>query len=114
MPELLARTTSAELTEWMAYERVTGMFGPERLDLLFATLTATVANTARGKGKKAEPKDFLPQWDRGPKGPQGWQQMLAAVKTYNSRIGGTDSTTGGGAAHGDARRAAGVGRHQHR
>ncbi|WP_181384154.1 hypothetical protein [Streptomyces sp. NWU49] len=115
MPELLARTTSAELTEWMAYERVTGPLGPERLDLLFATLTATVANTARGKGRKASPRDFLLKWDQGrSKGPQDWRQMLAAVRAYNRRIGGTDSTTEGGAADGDARGTAGLGRHQHR
>ncbi|MGA5605917.1 phage tail assembly protein T [Streptomyces griseoincarnatus] len=102
MPELLARTSSAELTEWMAYERVTGPLGAERLDALFATLCATVANTARAKGRKAEPKDFMPTWDQGAKGPQDWREMLAAVKAYNRRIGGTDSTTEGGAAGGDA------------
>ncbi|WP_240503007.1 phage tail assembly protein T [Streptomyces prasinopilosus] len=102
MRELLARTTSAELTEWMAYERVTGPLGPERLDLLHGILSATVANAARGKGKKATPKDFIPEWDQGPKGPMEWRQMLTAVKAYNRRIGGTDSTTEGGAADGDA------------
>ncbi|MEU2992893.1 hypothetical protein ABZ772_21545 [Streptomyces griseoincarnatus] len=102
MPELLARTSSAELTEWMAYERVTGPLGPERLDALVATLAATVANTARAKGRKAEPTDFMPKWDQGDKGLTDVQQMLAAVKSYNRQIGGTDSTTKGGAAGGDA------------
>lgn len=101
MPELLARTSSAELTEWMAYERVTGPLGPERTDALVATLAATVANTARAKGRKADPKDFMPKWDQGDKGFTDWQQMLAAVKSYNRRIGGTDMTKGG-AAGGDA------------
>ncbi|MER6147952.1 hypothetical protein ABT134_07925 [Streptomyces hirsutus] len=98
----------------MAYERVTGMFGPERMDLLFGILSATVANAARGKGKKATPKDFMPEWDQGRKAPMEWRQMLAAVKTYNRRIGGTDSTTEGGAVDGDARGTAGLRRHQHR
>ncbi|MGQ5580924.1 phage tail assembly protein T [Streptomyces sp. ECR3.8] len=102
MPELLARTSSAELTEWMAYERVTGPLGPERMDALFATLAATVANTARAKGRKAEPKDFMPKWDQGDKGFTDWEQMLDAVKSYNRQIGGTDLTTKGGAAGGDA------------
>lgn len=98
----------------MAYERVTGMFGPERLDVLHGIQTAVIANANRGKGgKKAEPKDFIPTWDQGPKAPQDWQQMLTAVKSFNRRLGGTDSTTEGGAVNGDARGTAGVGRHQH-
>ncbi|MGI5443395.1 phage tail assembly protein T [Streptomyces shenzhenensis] len=89
------------MTEWMAYESVTGPLGPRRLDALFAMLTATVANTARGKGTKAAaPKDFMPEWDRGAK--QDWRDMLSAVKAYNSQIGGTDHTTKGGADDGDA------------
>lgn len=72
----------------MAYERVTGPLGPERMDALFAMLTATVSNTARGKGKAAVPKDFIPKWDRGAR--QDWREMLAAVKTYNRQIGGTE------------------------
>lgn len=108
------RTSSAELTEWMAYERVTGPLGPERLDLLHGIQTAVIANANRGKGsRKATPKDFIPTWDRGPKGPQDWRQMLAAVKAYNRRLGGTDSTTEGGVADGDPGGAAGRGRHQH-
>ncbi|WP_455755177.1 phage tail assembly protein T [Streptomyces olivaceus] len=91
------------MTEWMAYERVTGPFGPERLDVLHGIQTAVIANAARGKkGRKAEPKDFVPAWDRGPRGPMSWQDMLAAVKAYNRQIGGTDHTTKGGAADGDA------------
>lgn len=74
----------------MAYESVSGPLGPERLDSLFAMLTATVANTARGKGDKAmSPKDFMPKWDRGQ--PQDWRDMLSAVKAYNRQIGGTES-----------------------
>lgn len=79
----------------MAYEKVTGPLGPERMDLLMAMQTAVIANTARGKGKKARAEDFLPKWDQGPQKSQDWRDMLAAVKTYNRRIGGTDSTQGG-------------------
>lgn len=95
----------------MAYEKISGPFGPERLDGLFAMLCATVSNTARGKGRKATPKDFLPQWDRGPKEAMDWQDMLTAVKAMNRRFGGEDLTEGGG--HGDARRVARQYRHQH-
>ncbi|MEU0133404.1 hypothetical protein ABZ172_05085 [Streptomyces sp. NPDC006296] len=92
MPELLARCTSAELTEWMAYEQVTGPLGPERLDLLFGILTATVSNGSRGKGQRAkEPRDFIPKWDQGARRePADWRQMLAQVKSMNRRLGGAD------------------------
>ncbi|MGW8746543.1 phage tail assembly protein T [Streptomyces sp. NPDC055794] len=99
--ELLRTHTSAELTEWMAYERVTGVFGPERLDLLHGIQTAALVNTQRAKGRKAEAKDYIPVWDQGKRGPMSWQDMLSAAKTYNSKIGGTDHTTKGGA-RGDA------------
>ncbi|MGW3627281.1 phage tail assembly protein T [Streptomyces sp. NPDC000880] len=96
MRELLARCSSRELTEWMAYERISGPLGPERADLHMAILAATVSNTARGKGRKAEPKDFLPQWDQGAKQSMNWEDMLAAVKTMNRRLGGADLTQEGG------------------
>ncbi|MEU1219230.1 phage tail assembly protein T [Streptomyces microflavus] len=96
MPELLARCTSAELAEWMAYEHVAGPLGPERGDLLHGMLCATVANANRGKGKKAEPKDFIPKWDQGAKRePMDWRQMLASVTAMNRRMGGTDRREGG-------------------
>ena len=97
MPELLARCTSAELAEWMAYERVSGPLGPERQDLLFGILTATVSNASRGKGQRPkEPKDFIPKWDQGAKRePADWRQMLAQVKSMNARLGGADLRQGG-------------------
>ncbi|MYS74172.1 hypothetical protein GTY88_27685 [Streptomyces sp. SID5926] len=87
----------------MAYERVTGVLGPERSDILHGIQTAVIANASRGKNsRKAEPKDFIPIWDQGKRGPMSWQDMLAAAKTYTSRVGGTDRTTKGGAVDGDA------------
>lgn len=112
MPELLARCTSAELTEWMAYEHVAGPLGPERQDVLHAILAATVSNTARGKGRKAEPKDFMPKWDQGAKRvPADWQQMLATVKTMNRRMGGSNEQEGNG--DGDPGRAPRINRDRH-
>ncbi|GFH38919.1 hypothetical protein SCWH03_51820 [Streptomyces pacificus] len=97
----------------MAYEKISGPLGPERMDGLLAMLCATVSNTARGKGRKATPKDFLPQWDRGPKEAMDWQSMLAAAKAMNRRLGGTDLTEGGGDRD-HPRRAARHHRDQHR
>lgn len=99
---MLADMDSAELAEWMAYERISGPLGPERQDLLFGILTATVSNGARGKGQRPrEPKDFIPRWDQGARR-QGmdWRQMLAQVKTMNRRMGGADLREG--ARDGDA------------
>ncbi|MFH9269187.1 hypothetical protein ACH4KN_33790 [Streptomyces sp. NPDC017546] len=88
---MLADIDSAELAEWMAYEHVTGPLGPERGDVLHGILAATVANANRGKGKKADPKDFIPTWDQGARKQGGdWQQMLAQVQAMNRRLGGTD------------------------
>lgn len=110
--ELLATHSSAELTEWMAYEQITGPIGGEREDILTAILAATVANTARGKrGRKAKVQDFLPKWDRHKRA--SWQDMLATVRQINSALGGTDKT-GGGDGGGDAGRTAGRDRHGHR
>lgn len=88
---MLADMSSAELTEWIAYEKITGPLGGARQDVLFSALAAVVANTARGKrGRIARPKDFLPNWDRGRR--MDWREMLTAVKGINKRLGGTDTT----------------------
>ncbi|MFD0344005.1 hypothetical protein ACFVH0_35965 [Streptomyces sp. NPDC127117] len=91
MAELLRTHSSQELTEWIAYERVTGPLGPERHDVLNAILAATVSNAARGKGQKPKgPADFIPKWDQD--AGQDWQQMLATAKAMNRRMGGDDRT----------------------
>lgn len=88
---MLADMSSAELTEWMAYEKISGPLGGARHDVLNAILTAVVANSARGKkGRVSRPKDFLPAWDRDRR--MDWREMLAAVKSMNRRMGGTDVT----------------------
>lgn len=88
--EMLRRTSSAELTEWMAYEQMTGPLGPARTDILFAQLCAVVANAGRDKkSKKARPKDFLPRWDRGRGESQTWQQQKSMAQLLNAAFGGT-------------------------
>ncbi|WP_405710114.1 hypothetical protein OG264_16115 [Streptomyces xanthophaeus] len=59
-----------------------------------AILAATVSNASRGKGRKAQVKDFLPAWDRAKKR-MNWQDMLTAVKSINRTMGGSDLTEGG-------------------
>lgn len=98
---MLADMTSAELTEWMAYEQISGPLGPERIDVLSSILAATVANTARGKGQRAkEPSDFMPKWDQHAGTAGGdWEQMLTTVTSLTRRLRGTDLREG---ARGDA------------
>lgn len=88
--ELLARISSRELTEWMAYEQMAGPLGAERHDQLVAMLCAVIANANRGKGRKAKSKDFLPRWDQREE--QSLQEQLAAVHAINTALGGTVTT----------------------
>lgn len=75
--ELLSRVSSAELTEWMAFDLV-DPFGAERADLRAGIVASTIANVNRGKGKKAySPKDFMP--DYRPKGTRLAAKARAAL-----------------------------------
>lgn len=48
----------------MAYERVAGPVGPERDDLLFGRMTASIVSALRGrKGRPLKPEDFMYDWD---------------------------------------------------
>lgn len=67
---------ASEITQWQAYEQVTGALGPQRLDILVSILAAVVANTMRGRGRRVRAVDFLPRWDRPPE--TDWRQTRAA------------------------------------
>ncbi|WP_228979721.1 hypothetical protein [Streptomyces sp. DH12] len=87
MSELLARTTSRELTEWAAYEKLAGPLGPRRGDVHAAIIAAAVVNMQR---KRPLPiSDFLPRWDRAPKTPE---QLFQAAMAANVAMGGTVRT----------------------
>ncbi|MFE9381774.1 hypothetical protein ACFYMO_00835 [Streptomyces sp. NPDC007025] len=84
--ELLARTSSRELTEWQAYERVTGPLDIRaRLDISAGVVAATVANSAGAK-KKAKPSDFIPTWFKRKRSPE---EIWADVMKANAALGGT-------------------------
>lgn len=66
MADLRDGLSSRELTEWAAYERVAGPLGAERLDILFAMLAMTIANSqprSRRGGQRYKLSDFLIPWD---------------------------------------------------
>jgi hypothetical protein len=85
--DLDMRLGSAELTEWMAYEKITGPLGRRRHDIQAATIASTVANANRGKGKRFEVRDFLPTYGLERQGPQ---EMLAAIRSINRSMGGEE------------------------
>jgi hypothetical protein len=87
--ELLARTSSRELSEWMAYEKITGPLDSRlRADISAGIVAATVANSASGKAK-AKPRDFIPTWFRRKKTPaELWQEVMKA----NTALGGSVQT----------------------
>lgn len=84
--ELQGRVSSAEFSEYLAYERVSGTFGPERGDLQ-AALVATVVHSLWSK-KRRSLKDFLFRWDRGRQLTP--EEMLAAVRQVNAAAGGEE------------------------
>lgn len=85
--DLDSRLGSAELTEWMAYEKISGPLGRRRHDIQAATVASTIANANRGKGKKFEVRDFLPAYGLERQGPR---DMLAAIRSLNRSMGGAE------------------------
>jgi len=84
--ELLARTSSHELSEWLAYERITGPLDARlRGDIQASIVAATVANAASDR-PRAKPADFMPEWGKRKKTPQ---EMWAAVVQANANLGGS-------------------------
>lgn len=86
MAELLARVSSRELSEWMAYEKLTGPLGGERADHHAALVSQTVANVNRRKKQKARKlSDFLLKWSKDVQTPE---QQLSILKAWVRRQGG--------------------------
>lgn len=83
--ELLERATSAELTEWAAYEKVSGPLGGERGDVQAALVAYHVVTALGAKGVR--PDRLVPRWDRGPA--QDWRQMKAAAEAHTRLAGGS-------------------------
>lgn len=86
--ELLARVSSAELTEWQAFERVEGPLGQRRDDHL-AALTAFYV--ALALGAKPHLDRMLPAWDQPP---ASWEQMKSMAEALTRSMGGTVNEEG--------------------
>lgn len=67
---MLAQMTSAELTDYMAFEQIDGPIGEVRADLRAGIVASTVANHSMSPPKTpTKPVDFMPftgQWGRAP------------------------------------------------
>lgn len=82
---MLAGMSSRELSEWMAYEKVTGPLDTRmRTDIAAGVIAATVSNS-NGAKKKARPSDFIPVWFKRRKTPQ---EIWAEVVKVNAAMGG--------------------------
>ncbi|MGW5639622.1 phage tail assembly protein T [Streptomyces sp. NPDC003832] len=78
--------SSRELSEWMAYERITGPLDDRlRAEINAGIVSATVANV---NGAKRKPADFLPTWH---KRKRTAQELWAEVLKVNTALGGTIS-----------------------
>lgn len=65
MRHLLADMGAAELTEWRAYEQITGPLGGARGDIQAAVIASAIAAANRGKNQRMPAlADFIPRWDR--------------------------------------------------
>lgn len=65
---LLANTTSSELSDWQAYELLTGSFGSDRDDARFAVLRADIINIVRAacgaKDRDVRAEDLMPKYGK--------------------------------------------------
>lgn len=62
--------SSAEFTEWLAFQRLEGVLGPERDDWRAALIASVIANANRDQKKRSQPyqpHDFIPDWGDGRK-----------------------------------------------
>lgn len=91
---MLGRVSSAELTEWAAYETLSGPLDVRhRVDVAGGIVAATVANANRAKRARTyRPEDFMPEWGRG--AVQTPQQMSTMLMSLTVRMGGTVRSDG--------------------
>ena len=86
--ELLARISSKELTEWMAFSQKEP-FGADADYLGHAITASTIANVNRKKGDKPyEASQFMPKFEK--KKTQSVDQMIQVASMFTIATGGED------------------------
>ena len=90
---MLATIGSAELAEWMAYEKLTGPLGGARGDVQAALIASVIASVNRGKGQRAPTiADFMPRWDRT-KVRKSPEELWRMAQMANAALGGSFNST---------------------
>jgi hypothetical protein len=85
--ELLARISSKELTQWMAFYKLEP-FGADAEFLGHAITASTVANVNRKKGSKTlKPVDFMPKFENQE---QSTEQQIQFAAMITEAFGGED------------------------
>jgi len=85
--EMLARMSSAELSEWVAFSTLEP-FGAEASYFGHAITASTIANVNRQKGQRAHKVDeFMPKFE---KQAQSVDQMLQVAEMMTIGLGGKD------------------------
>jgi hypothetical protein len=77
--ELLQRVTSAEITEWMAFEKINGPLGGQRTDYAAALITKAIYDVNTKKRKRRKLTDFLLKWGSGRRRPRTAAEMSERV-----------------------------------
>ena len=86
--EMLARMSSAELSEWVAFSTLEP-FGAEASYFGHAITASTIANVNRQKGQRVYKVDeFVPKFER--KKAQSVDQMLQVAEMMTIGLGGKD------------------------
>lgn len=82
--EVLLRFSSAEITEWMAYDRI-DPFGGFRGDVQAAVIASTIANVHRGRNSPVRKiEDFLPFQ---PRKKQSQEEVDNQIKRFFTNFG---------------------------
>ena len=85
--EMLARMSSAEITEWAAFASLEP-FGSEASYFGHAITASTIANRLRNKGERAyKAEEFMPKFEK--KEAQSVDEMLQFAQMMTIGLGGT-------------------------
>lgn len=88
----MRRMSSREITEWMMFYQIEP-FGSDTQYIGHAITASTVANSNRGKGKKAaKMEDFMPKFER--KKAQTVEQQIQFAAALTAALGGKVRTDG--------------------
>ena len=73
--------SDGQIVQWLAYQKVRGPLGPQRMDLLMASLMSVIAASV---GAKIPVEQFIPDWNSAPEmTPQAAGELYdAALEAY--------------------------------